>query len=54
MFWFLGHKACEILHQPGIKHESPPLESEVSTTRLPVKSLPKYFDPASIFVAIFS
>ena len=43
MFWIFGHKACEILaHQPGVKHESPALEGEVSTTRLPVKSLPKY------------
>ena len=51
MFCFFGHKAYEILaHQPGVKHESPVLEGEVSTTRLPVKSLPNYFDPALLFV----
>ena len=55
MFCFFGHKAYEILaHQPGVKHESPVLEGEVSTTRLPVKSLPNYFDPALLFVTIFS
>ena len=55
MFCFFGHKAYEILaHQPGVKHESPVLEGEVSTTRLPVKSLPNYFDPALLFVTTFS
>ena len=33
MFWFLGHKACEILApRPGIKPVLPALEGEVLTT----------------------
>ena len=40
MFWFFGHEACGILSsRPGIKPATPALESKISTTGPPGKSL---------------
>ena len=39
MFWFFGHKACEILApQPGFESTPPALEGKILTTGLPGKS----------------
>ena len=40
MFWFFGHKACEILApQPRIKPTTSALKDEILTTGPPGKSL---------------